>query len=197
MTYGRIVEAPPYNWDPSSTSYSNAGQIVTSLVALPAFGWFSDWCIQYFAKRRGGIHEPEIRLLPLVLPIVIGIFTIVLYGQGAAHPERYHWFLYIWCVAAYFFAFIGANIVGITYLLDRYPQRASSILVVICTFRSLVSFGLTYEIWPMIDGAGYDGLFGIFGGVTALMGVLSVFIFIWGKNIRQFTGRWVILEDKA
>lgn len=36
MTYGRIVEAPPYNWPHSTTSYSNAGQIITSLVALPA-----------------------------------------------------------------------------------------------------------------------------------------------------------------
>lgn len=32
MTYSRIVESPAYNWPASSASYSNAGQIVTSLV---------------------------------------------------------------------------------------------------------------------------------------------------------------------
>lgn len=65
----------------------------------------SDWLIKYFARRRGGIHEPEIRLIPLILPIVVGIFTSALYGQGATHPENYHWFLYAWSLAAYFFTF--------------------------------------------------------------------------------------------
>src|SRR4051812_29369993 len=82
-TYGSIVTSAPYNWPETSASYVNCGQIVTSLAALPLFGYGSDRLIKWFAKRRDGIHEPEVRLIPLVLPIIVGTFTAVLYGQGA------------------------------------------------------------------------------------------------------------------
>ena len=89
-TYGHIVTSPPYNWPQSSASYVNAGQIVTSLVALPCFGYGS------------GMHEPEVRIIPLAFPIIVGVFTAVLYGMGATHPENYHWFVFVWAVAGKF-----------------------------------------------------------------------------------------------
>jgi hypothetical protein len=46
----------------------------------------------------------------------------VLYGQGATHPENYHWFLYVWSLAAYFFTFIGAN-VSISWKQNAMDQR--------------------------------------------------------------------------
>jgi hypothetical protein len=92
-TYGTIVTSPPYNWPDSSASYVNCGQILTALAALPLLGHGSDALIRWFVDRRGGLHEPETRLIPLTLPIIVGVFTAVLYGQGAAHPEHCHWFV--------------------------------------------------------------------------------------------------------
>ena len=197
LQYGSIVEGAPYNWPHSSTSYANTGQIITSLVALPIYGFGSDWIIKWFAKRRGGIHEPETRLIPLILPIIVGVITSVLYGQGATHPDKYHWFTYVWALAAYFFTFIGANIVAITYLLDSYPQRASSLLIIICAHRGLLSFGVSFRVWDMIDSMGYDGAFNMFAGLTAVMGAFAILLYFFGKRIRIFTGRWVATKDKA
>jgi hypothetical protein len=191
-TYATIVQAEPYNWPDSSPSYVNCGQIVTSLVALPVFGYGSDIIIKFFAKRRNGLHEPETRMIPLVFPIIVGIFTAVLYGQAAQHPNQYHWFTYVWGVGAYYFTFIGANIVAITYLLDSYPQRASSLLVIICAFRGIISFGVSYGIAPFIERNGYDGAFGVFGGLTAALGLLGIPIYIWGKKIREITGPYTL-----
>ncbi|KAL2070135.1 hypothetical protein VTL71DRAFT_14815 [Oculimacula yallundae] len=170
--------------------------ILTSLVALPVYGYGSDWIIKWCAHRRGGIYEPETRLLPLFIPVIIGIITPVLYGQGATHPENYHWFTYVWAFVAYFFTFIGANIVAITYLLDSYPQRASSLLIIICAYRGFLSFGVSFRLWDMVDAMGYDGAFNMFAGLTALMGVLGGTLFFIGKSIRNFTGRWVVVKDK-
>jgi hypothetical protein len=164
--------------------------------ALPVYGYGSDWIIKYFARRRGGIHEPETRLLPLFIPIVIGVFTLVLYGQGATHPQNYHWFNYVWALAAYFFTFVGANIVAITYLLDAYPQRASSLLIIICAYRGILCFGVSFRLWDMVDSMGYDGAFNMFAGLTAFMGVLGGVLFFTGKRIREFTSRWVVVKDK-
>ncbi|KAJ5636527.1 uncharacterized protein N7484_009840 [Penicillium longicatenatum] len=193
-TYGTIITTL-YGWPERSTSYVNCGQIVTSLVALPFFGLGSDKLIAWFAKRRNGIHEPEIRLLPLVLPIIIGTFTSVLYGYGAANPSSYHWFVYVWAVGGYYFTFVGANIVAITYLLDSYPQRASSLLIIICAFRGIISFGVSYGISPFIDRSGYYGAFSTFGGLTAALGLLGIPVFIWGKKIREFTGRFAVDKE--
>ncbi|KAH6889827.1 putative MFS transporter [Thelonectria olida] len=189
-TYGSIVTAPPYNWADSSASYANCGQIVTAIVALPVFGHGSDWIIKKFAQRRDGIHEPEIRLIPLIFPTIVGTFTAVLYGVAAAHPADYHWFTYVWALAAYYFCFVGANIVAITYLLDSYPARAGPLLVIICAFRGVISFGVSYGVAPFIEKNGYDVAFGTFGGLTAAMGLLGIPVYIWGKQIRQFTGRF-------
>ncbi|RAO72960.1 uncharacterized protein BHQ10_008972 [Talaromyces amestolkiae] len=189
-TYGTIITGAPYNWPNNSASYANIGQIVTALVALPLLGQGSDWLIKRMAKRNGGLHEPEVRLIPLIIPIIVGTFTAVLYGQGAAHPEKYHWFVYVWAVAAYYFAFVGANIAAVTYLLDSYPARAGPLLVIVCAFRGIISFGTSYGTAPFIASHGYDGTFGTFGALTAAMGLLGIPIYIWGKKIRHVTGRY-------
>ncbi|CAG8947894.1 unnamed protein product [Penicillium salamii] len=189
-TYGTILTAAPYNWPDTSASYVNCGQIVVALIALPLLGTGSDRLIRRYAERNGGVHEPETRIIPLVLPIIVGTFTIILYGQGAAHPDKYHWFVYVWAMSAYYFAFVGANIVAITYLLDSYPARAGPLLVIICAFRGFISFGTSYGTTPFVQSHGYDGAFGIFGALTAAFGLLGLPIYIWGKRIRQFTGRF-------
>ncbi|KAF3386487.1 hypothetical protein F1880_000082 [Penicillium rolfsii] len=189
-TYGTILTSAPYHWPDSSTSYVNCGQIIVALIALPLLGTGSDALIKWFARRNGGMHEPETRIIPLIIPVIVGAFTAVLYGQGAAHPEKYHWFVYAWAVAAYYFCFVGANIVAITYLLDSYPARAGPLLVIICAFRGFISFGTSYGTTAFVENNGYDGAFGTFGALTGALGLLGVPIYLWGKDIRKFTGRF-------
>ncbi|GLA19471.1 hypothetical protein AnigIFM62618_007582 [Aspergillus niger] len=194
-TYSTILADPPYNWPDSSASYINCGQIIVAIVALPLLGHGSDYLVKYFANRNNGIHEPEIRIIPLIFPIIVGTFTAALYGQGGAHPYEYHWFIYAWTVAAYYFCFVGANIVGITYLLDSYPGRSGPLLVIICAFRGFISFGTSYAVSPFIALHGYDGAFGTYAALTAAFGLLGIPVFIWGKQIRRFTGRFA--KNKA
>ncbi|KAF9883345.1 hypothetical protein FE257_003561 [Aspergillus nanangensis] len=189
-TYSNIITGHPYNWPDKSASYVNCGQIVTALVALPLLGNGSDWLVKHMARRNNGLHEPEIRIIPLAFPVIIGVITAILYGQGAAHPEQYHWFVYVWGVAAYYFCFVGANIVAITYLLDSYPGRAGPLLIIICAFRGIISFGTSYGTAAFIENNGYDGAFGVFGALTGALGLLGLPVYFWGKRIRQFTGRF-------
>jgi hypothetical protein len=163
---------------------------VVAFVALPLLGNGSDFVIKWRARRNGGMHEPENRLLMLWIPTLIGVMSAVLYGQAGEHPEKYHWFVIVFANAGYYFAFVGANIAAITYLLDSYPARAGPVLVVITAFRGFVSFGTSYGVAKFIDLAGYDGSFGTYGGLTALFGLLGVPVFLYGKIIRKFTGRW-------
>jgi hypothetical protein len=191
-TYGNIVTHPPYNWAQSAASYVTAGQVLIAFFALPLLGNGSDRIIKWAAKRNGGVHEPENRILPLFIPIVIGIISAVLYGQAGQYPEKYHWFTIVFAYAGYYFCFIGANIVGITYLLDSYPARAGPVLVVITAFRGIVSFGTSYGVAKFIETSGYAGSFGTYAGLTGLLGSLGILIFFYGKRIRHFTGRYAM-----
>jgi hypothetical protein len=98
-TYGGIVTAAPYNWAQDSASYANCGQIVTAIIALPLLGHGSDRLVKWRAQRNGGIHEPENRILPLIFPLIVGVFSCVLYGVAAQNPTHYHWFIYVWVIA--------------------------------------------------------------------------------------------------
>ena len=184
------MTSAPYNWGDNAASYVNAGQVVVAFVTLPLFGYGSDKIIKWRAKRNGGLHEPENRLLALWIPIMVGILSATLYGQAGQYPEKYHWFVIVFANSGYYFCFLGANIAAITYLLDSYPARAGPVLVVITAFRGFVSFGTSYGVAKFIDTAGYDGSFGTYAGLTALFGCLGIPIFLSGKQIRAYTGRW-------
>ena len=170
-TYGTVMTAG-YSWPDKSASYINAGQIVVAIVALPVLGYGSDKLITWMAKRNGGVHEPENRLVLLGFPLVVGVIGAVLYGQASSHPEHYHWFAIVAGVAMYYFAFVGGNIAAITYLLDSYPARAGPCLVVITAFRGFVSFGVSYGTTEFIARNGYDGCFGTLGALTGAFAVL-------------------------
>ncbi|EGP86983.1 uncharacterized protein MYCGRDRAFT_43925 [Zymoseptoria tritici IPO323] len=196
-TYGKIITDAPYSFGDNQASYVTVSQIVTALVALPMLGNGSDWIMRWKARRNGGIHEPESRILPLGIPIVVGVISAVLYGQAGAHPNDYHWFAIVFAYAGYYFGFVGANIVGITYLLDSYPARAAPVLVVITAFRGFISFGTSYGVAKFIETNGYDGSFGTYAGLTALFGLIGIPAYIYGKRIRQYTGKYAMSKTEG
>lgn len=112
-TYSAVLSAPPYSWAAEYISLAMAGQIVVSFVGLPLLGVGSDWLVRTLAKKNGGVHQPQYRLVPLVLPLVVGTLSAILFGQAAAHPYSLHWFAVVFSVNAYYFAFVGANQVSV------------------------------------------------------------------------------------
>ena len=97
------------------------------------------------------------------------------------------------CHNASFFAFLGANVVGITYAVDSFPSRAEAILVVICAGRGIMSFGLSYATLPSISAIGYDGALNMQGNIAAGFSALAiVFTLLVLDCARRRTRRWEI-----
>lgn len=189
-TYNSVLTKPPYNWSEGYVSYANFAQVPIALFCFPLLGYTSDQIIQWRARRNNGIHEPENRLLLLAVPVTVGIVSGFLYGQGAANPEKYHWILYPVVLGGFFFAFVGTNIICITYLLDSYPNRAGPVLITVCTFRGILSCLMVFNVVHFVSRIGYDGTFAIFSVLYAFLAILAVPVFIWGKDIRKLTSRW-------
>ncbi|KAI5477294.1 hypothetical protein MNV49_006515 [Pseudohyphozyma bogoriensis] len=155
----------------------------------------SDRLITFMARRNGGVHEPEVRLIPLVFPIVIGVFSCVLFGYTYDNPEKVHWFAIPFTYAGVYYAFIAASVCGQTYLLDAYPTRAGSVLALVCSCRGVISFGLNYSLTPTTDKLGHLGTYSMYGGVMAFLGVCTLSMFWFGRRLRLFTLKFVV--DKA
>lgn len=191
-TYGDILGAAPYSWPSANISFANAGQIVVSILSLPILGWGSDFLVRFFARRNGGIHQPQYRLVPLVFLAIVGVLASILYGQAASHPENIHWFAVVFSLNTYYFAFLGANQSAIVYALDAYPTRSGPVLVVICAYRGILSFGKSYAVQPLIDLHGYDGAFLIYGILTGVIAAIGIPIYVFSAKIRAFCIKYTV-----
>lgn len=190
-TYSNVLSAPPYSWEQKNISLAVSGQIVVSLIALPLLGRGSDSLIKWLSRRNNGIHRPEFRLPPLIFPSIVSILCCILYGQAAAHPDRFHWFAIVFAINGFFFGFVAASQVAMVYALDNYPTRAGPSLVIICAMRGIFSFGTSYSIQPFIELRGYSNAFLIYGVVFAVLSGIGIPVYLCAGKIRSLTSRWI------
>ncbi|KLU90384.1 hypothetical protein MAPG_09346 [Magnaporthiopsis poae ATCC 64411] len=189
ITYGTALVSPPYNWAPTSVSLIQLGQIAVALVAVPLVGTASDKGIKWLARRRGGVHEPERRLLTMILPLLLAVLLTGMYGFVLANPERYHWMAIAFTVDAYLYILLAASTAGTTYLIDAYPRRAGAILVILPVTRGLVSFGVSSGTVDYISQIGAPNVYGIYAGLIALFGLFGCVLYWKGKAVRRFCTR--------
>lgn len=194
-TFANVLIPPPYGFAFNSLGYVQASQIVCCLVFLPLSGHGSDWVIKNLSKRNNGVFKPEYRLVGLIVPGIVGVVAAVIYGQAAQNPAQWHWSGVVIPYAAIYFAFLGVNLVGITYAVESFPQRAASLLVVICAGRGIISFGLSYSTLPSIKAIGYDGALNTQAGIGGGLIAFAVVIWYAGPRLRAMAAKWFNMEE--
>ncbi|KAL4769991.1 major facilitator superfamily domain-containing protein [Aspergillus nidulans var. acristatus] len=190
-TFSTILLAPPYSFAFTSLGSVQAGQIVSCIIFLPLLGYGSDLTIRAFTKRNRGLYRPEFRLPVIVIPAVVGVICGIIYGQAGSFPERWNVSAIVVGYNASFFAFLGANIVGITYAVDSFPLRAEPFLVVICAGRGIISFGLSYATLPAVRSIGYDMTMVVEMVICAALALGAIPMFFFGPRIRELVKGWV------
>ncbi|KAF9773969.1 hypothetical protein IL306_008106 [Fusarium sp. DS 682] len=188
-TFAVILVKPPYLFSPELLGYVQLVQIIDCLLAVPLLGYGSDFICKFMSRRSKGVFEPEYRLIVLIIPAAAAIISAIVYGHAAASPNDYHW---IAIVASYhlgFFAFLGANLVGITFVMDSYPNKSAQLLLVVCAGRGFVSFGLSYATVPSIETLGYDGAMNILAIICGVLCAMGVGMYFIGKRVREWARR--------
>ncbi|KAF6804500.1 major facilitator superfamily transporter [Colletotrichum sojae] len=188
-TFATILTSPPYGFKFDLLGWVQLVQVLDCLILVPILGYGSDLLARKMSTWRNGVFQPEYRLIMLSIPIISAILSCVIYGQAGAHPSKWHW---IAVVAPYhlgYFAFLGANLVGITYAIDSFPGKAGPLLLVICAGRGFISFGLSYATVPLIDLTGYDGAMNIFAVIAGVLGAGAVPAYVWGDRVRMWATR--------
>lgn len=164
------------------------------LLTIPFVGILSDFLIRYFAKIRKGVHEPEVRVLPMIFPATMGFTAMILHGYQQAYPARVHWFAQVYIFGALNFAFSAVSIASQNTLLDSYPTRGAASLIIVNTFRGAMAFAFMGSFGKTITSLGGPfPAWSAFGGIGAgLLLVCSTVLFFFGKRIRLFTLRFVV-----
>jgi hypothetical protein len=197
-TFATILMAPPYLFQSGWLGFVQLVQILDCVVMVPLLGYGSDLVVRVLSRAHRGLFQPEYRLLVLAVPAVVVVLSCVLYGRAGAHPAQWSW---VAVAAGYhlgFFAFLGANLVGITYSVDAFPNKAGPLLLLICAGRGFISFGLSYSTVPLTSVTGYDGAMNIYAIICGIFSGLGIAAYIFGGVVRQWAARhfWKPMDNK-
>ncbi|KAK1962780.1 major facilitator superfamily transporter [Colletotrichum sublineola] len=183
-TFATILMSPPYHFKYDWLGYVQLVQVLDCVILVPLLGYGSDMLVQALSTWRNGVFQPEYRLIVLSLPVLSAIISCVFFGQAGAYPDRWHWMTVVAPYNLGYFAFLGANLTGITYAIDSFPSKAGPLLLVICAGRGFISFGLSYSTVPLINLIGYNGAMNIFAIISGALGAMAFPVYYFGARIR-------------
>lgn len=117
-TFAQVLSSPPYLFKNEWLGLVQVTQVVAASLIVPLLGYGSDLFVKLLSRAHGGVFEPEYRFITMLLPVALMIISCVVYGRAAEHPQSWPWISIVMSYHLGFFAFNGANMVGITYLVD-------------------------------------------------------------------------------
>jgi hypothetical protein len=188
--FAGLLVQPPFLWSFNTLGFVFAGQIAMA-VAVPFFcGYLSDWIMKLLSKRNGGVTQPEYRLNALIIPLVAILVSTIIFGKTAQTPSDWSWAGIAVTINFEYFGFVGIVVSSFVYCMDAYPQRIDAALVLICSLRGFIGFGISFGAISFVEKAGYEGAFNICAGIVgALMG-MGVVVYFLGSMIRSVTQKW-------
>lgn len=87
LTQSQVFAEPPYNFTSSKIGLFNFALLIGTFIGLLTAGPLSDFVAARLTKRRGGIREPEMRLLAMIPYVILMIIGNVIVAVG----YEYHW----------------------------------------------------------------------------------------------------------
>ncbi|KAI1085025.1 MFS general substrate transporter [Whalleya microplaca] len=181
-----IFTAPPYNFSVSQTGLISLSPFILTFVGEIASGPLNDWVCMWLAKKNRGIYEPEFRLPPIIISLLIGVAGF--FGFGATVHYQTHWSGPVLCfgLANMSLAFSNACVFG--YVIDAHKELSEEAFVAV-NARNFLTFAFTYFVNDWIQSAGILAVFSILGAIFVGVNLLTIPLWIFGKRIRGYIAR--------
>ncbi|KAI1019937.1 hypothetical protein LB503_006097 [Fusarium chuoi] len=184
----QIFGAPPYSLDPTQVGLViGIAPLVGSALGTLISGWMSDLAAHYMSAFNGGLYEPEFRLvviLPSAITMTIGAFGL---GDAIEHAKP----TMVCCVYLALINFgVGAGCTGIVTYTNDVCVRAGSAFGLAMLIKSAFAFGLTFMLNDYYATKGPMVFFSTWGGLTLGICLTTVPLYVFGKRIRSWMGRW-------
>ncbi|KAM0816190.1 putative Major facilitator superfamily (MFS) profile domain-containing protein [Seiridium cardinale] len=141
-TFAQILMSPPYLFQSSYFGWVQLVQVLDCVGMVPLLWYGSDRVVKFTSRWRKGSLNSSTDSLSFNPAIAI-VTSCVLYGQAAQFPDKWSWMATVAPYHLVYFAFLRANLVSITYVVDNPPDRAGPLLLSICAGRGFISFALS------------------------------------------------------
>lgn len=179
LTYDNVLQS--YGWKAKDVGLINLGGVFGSFGGLLYGGLFGDWFIIKLAKRSGGVHTPEHRLLLLIPPGIITVFSLLLYGFTAGGGSTWGAPFMAWAI--FEVAFVAVLIISTTFAAEAWDQNAGPALVIVVGTKNLISFGIAYALIPMVNKYSYAAGMGMLAGVSAFIFLLGIPVYYLNPKV--------------
>jgi hypothetical protein len=188
-SYPRILREEPYRLSSEGITLVNLASALGGLVAYPIGVFPVQKVLDRLARRNRGVREAEHYLVGLILPVLTGAASTLIYGfavQYGLHISAYY--------CAYGlngFSWVTIAITTTMWVTEAFPRWAAPALAALSGVGFLITFGMTYALTPWTEAHGFQ-LVGIeFAVLQLISGLVAVPIAFWGKSARQaIHGRW-------
>lgn len=134
-----IFTSPGYEFSEGLIGMTYVGPMIGAIAAWPWSGWIADRFILWYARRRGGVREPEDRLWLLALNAVLCPVGLILWGVGAA--KGINWFGLVFGGSLVAFTSATGGAFAINYAIDSYKDLSGEIMITVMLIRVSLSRG--------------------------------------------------------
>ena len=138
-------------------------------------------------RRHNGVLEPEGRLSVIWLgtPFVVSGLVLI----GFCLENGYHYMLTSLAWGLYVFGLMIITVAIASYNLDSYPEGSGEVGQWLNQSRTLGGFTISYVQVQWAQASGTERSFGVQAGVCAFVFFIIVFLQIYGKRLRTWSGR--------
>jgi hypothetical protein len=188
-SYPRVLREKPYHLSSEEITLVNLASALGGLVAYPIGVVPVQKVLDHLAKRNRGVREAEHYLVGLVLPVLTGAASSLIYGLAAHFGLHISAYYCAWGLNG--FSWVTIAITTTMWVTEAFPRWAAPALAALSGGGFLITFGMTFALAPWTKAHGFK-LVGVEIAVLQLMsGLVAVPIVFWGKSARQaIHGRW-------
>ncbi|KAJ6057990.1 hypothetical protein N7499_009087 [Penicillium canescens] len=185
LTYDAVLQS--YGWPAKSVGLINLGGVFGGFGGMLYAGVFGDWFILRMAKRSGGVHIPEHRLILLIFPGILAVVSLLLYGFTADNNATWGGPYMGWTL--FQVAFVSVLILSTSFAAEAWEKNPGPALVAVVGTKNIIAFGVSYGLTPMVAKYSYPTAMGILAAVTGAIFLLGIPVYFFNPAWRRYKNR--------
>ncbi|PYH91315.1 MFS general substrate transporter [Aspergillus ellipticus CBS 707.79] len=185
LTYDTVLQS--YGWPARSVGLINLGGVFGGFGGMLYAGVFGIWFILRMAKRSGGVHTPEHRLVLLIFPGILTVASLLLYGFTASGGSTWGGPYMGWTILQV--AFVSVLIQSTSFAAEAWEKNPGPALAAVVGTKNIVSFGVSYGLSPMVARYSYPTAMGILAGICGAIFLLGIPVYSFNPAWRRYRQR--------
>lgn len=179
LTYDTVLQS--YSWPAKNVGLINLGGVFGGFGGMLYAGIFGDWFVLHMAKRSGGVHTPEHRLILLIIPGILMVVSLLLYGFTAGGGSTWGGPFMGWTILQV--AFVSVLILSTSFAAEAWEKNPGPALVAVVGTKNIIAFGISYGLIPMVAKYSYPTAMGILTVVTAGIFLLGIPVYFFNPAV--------------